>query len=36
MENAILDIAEAIKTIEELRKEIVELKTLVKYYVKLK
>jgi hypothetical protein len=32
MENAITDITEAVKTIKELRKEIVELKTLVKYY----
>jgi hypothetical protein len=32
MEHAITDIIESVKTIKELRKEIVELKTLVKYY----
>jgi transposase len=32
MGNAVLDITEAVKTIKELRNEIVELKTLVKYY----
>jgi transposase len=32
MENVVTDIEEAVKTIDELRKEIVELKTLLKYY----
>jgi transposase len=32
MENAVSDMTEAVKTIEELRKEIAGLKTLVKYY----
>jgi transposase len=32
MENTVMDITEAVKTIEQLRKEIAELKTLVKYY----
>jgi transposase len=32
MENVVKDLAEAVKIIDELRKEIVELKTLLKYY----